>query len=455
MSLSLLSMHPSLSSTPAAAKILGASCSTNVTRGVVRLSRAMASAGVVFLLFLRLVARVRLPRVVARWRAVFVTAFVLSRTSLPGADKEPFIPRHDAEVVAYLRPAGTPSAERGLRAFRSSLADDPTDLPLALEVAGRLLALARAEADPRHLGHAQTALGPWWDAALPPAPVLVLRAIIRQSLHEFPAALADLDAAISVDPRDARAWLTKATVHTVRGEFDAARRACVPLLRLADRLTATTAAATVASLTGDAAGSVRLLGAALDEAPDAPVATRVWALTQLAETESRLGHAAASERRFRQALALAPGDPYLLGAFADLLLDEHRPDEAAALVAGAVRTDALLLRQAEAQQLGAGSPDAAIGLLDARFAAAHARGDDVHRREEARFRLRSKREPAAALALARANWLVQKEPADARILLESARAAGDAAAEREVLGWVASCRLEDIHLAPGSVASAP
>ena len=448
-------MHPLLSSTPAAAKILGASHSTSVTRGVGRLSRAMASAEVVFLFFLRLIARVGSPRVVARPGAVLVTAFALSRAILLGAGDEPFVPLQDTEVVARLRPAGTSAAERGLRTLRSSLANNPTDLRLALDVAGRLLALARADADPRHLGHAQTALGPWWDAASPPAPVLVLRATIRQSLHEFPAALADLDAAISADPRDARAWLTKATVHTVRGEFDAARRACVPLLRLADRLTATTAAATVASLTGDAAGSVRLLGAALDEAPDAPVATRVWALTQLAETEARLGHAAASERRFRQALALAPRDPYLLGAFADLLLDERRPDEAAALVAGAVRIDALLLRQAEAQRLGAGSPDAAIEMLAASFAAAHARGDDVHRREEARFRLRSTREPAAALALARANWLVQKEPADARILLESARAARDAATEREVLAWVAACRLEDIHLAPTSVASKP
>ncbi len=415
----------------------------------------MAAAEVVFSFFPRAVARVRSPRAVARPGAVLATAFAISNVILLGAGHEPFIPRQDTEVVARLRPAGTSAAERGLRTLRSSLANDPTDLRLALDVAGRLVALARAEADPRHLGHAQTALGPWWDAASPPAPVLVLRATLRQSLHDFPAALADLDAAIKADPRDARAWLTKATVHTVRGEFDAARRACVPLLRLADRLTATTAAATVASLTGDAAGSVRLLGAALAEAPDAPLATRVWALTQLAETEARLGHAAGSERRFREALALAPRDPYLLGAFADLLLDEHRPEEAAALVAGPARIDALLLRQAEAQRLGAGSPDAVIEMLAANFAAAHARGDAVHRREEARFRLRMTREPAVALALARENWLVQKEPADARILLESARAARDAATERDILSWVAACRLEDIHLAPRSVASEP
>ncbi len=446
--------HPPFT-TSADAKILGALYSTSVKSGVASLSRAMASAEVVFLFFLRVVMQVRSRRPAARPVAMLATTFAVSHAIVLGAAGGPFVPRQDSEVVARLRPAGISAAERGLRTLRSSLADDPTDLRLALDVAGRLVELSRAEADPRHLGHAQTALGPWWDAPSPPAPVLVLRATVRQSLHDFPAALVDLDAAITVDPRDARAWLTKATVHTVRGEFEAARRACVPLLRLADRLTATTAAATVASLTGDAAGSVRLLGAALAEAPDAPVATRVWALTQLAETEARLGHAAGSERRFREALALAPRDPYLLGAFADLLLDRRRAEEAAALVAGSTRIDGLLLRHAEALRLGGHGPAAAIATLAARFAAARERGDNVHRREEARFRSRLSGEPSIALALARENWLVQKEPADARVLLESARAVGDATAEREVLAWVAACRLEDIHLAPSSVASEP
>jgi hypothetical protein len=59
-------------------------------------------------------------------------------------------------------------------------------------------------------------------------------------------------------------------------------------------------------------------------------------------------------------------------------------------------------------------------MLGARFAASQARGDVVHRREHARFQLALRHDPKAALALARANWDVQKEPWDARIFLESA-----------------------------------
>jgi hypothetical protein len=52
-----------------------------------------------------------------------------------------------------------------------------------------------------------------------------------------------------------------------------------------------------------------------------------------------------------------------------------------------------------------------------------------------------------ALAIARRNWDVQKETADARILLEAALAAHDAAGARPVLDWMRGARVEDVRLA--------
>jgi hypothetical protein len=49
--------------------------------------------------------------------------------------------------------------------------------------------------------------------------------------------------------------------------------------------------------------------------------------------------------------------------------------------------------------------------------------------------------------LAKENWLVQKEPADARLLLECARAAGDDATVRLARAWARATRLEDVTLA--------
>ena len=66
--------------------------------------------------------------------------------------------------------------------------------------------------------------------------------------------------------------------------------------------------------------------------------------------------------------------------------------------------------------------------------------------EEARFRLRLRGDAKGALALALANYRVQREPRDARILLEAAIAAGDAAAAGPVRDWLQSSGFEDALL---------
>jgi hypothetical protein len=82
-----------------------------------------------------------------------------------------------------------------------------------------------------------------------------------------------------------------------------------------------------------------------------------------------------------------------------------------------------------------------------RFAAARLRGDVVHRREESRFALHLLSEPRTALVLARDNWAVQREPWDARILLEAAANLGDQRSAQPVLDFLADTKLEDVRLA--------
>ena len=47
------------------------------------------------------------------------------------------------------------------------------------------------------------------------------------------------------------------------------------------------------------------------------------------------------------------------------------------------------------------------------------------------------KDPKRALEAARENWKTQREPRDARVLMEAALAAGDAAAARDALDWMA------------------
>ena len=84
--------------------------------------------------------------------------------------------------------------------------------------------------------------------------------------------------------------------------------------------------------------------------------------------------------------------------------------------------------------------------LDDRFAAAKLRGDTTHRAEEARFQLRLRKNAALAVQLASANYQVQKEPRDLRMLLEAALAAKDTAAAQPGRDWLQSTGFEDARI---------
>ena len=66
----------------------------------------------------------------------------------------------------------------------------------------------------------------------------------------------------------------------------------------------------------------------------------------------------------------------------------------------------------------------------------------MHQRENARFELNLRGDPRSALPYAVANWQVQREAADLRILAEVAAAANDASALRIVQRWLADTGLE-------------
>ena len=80
--------------------------------------------------------------------------------------------------------------------------------------------------------------------------------------------------------------------------------------------------------------------------------------------------------------------------------------------------------------------------LTARFDAARLRGDTVHQKEEARFALHVLGDAARALPLAVANFVSQREPADARLLLEAALATKRRSAAEPALVWLRSSRIE-------------
>jgi tetratricopeptide (TPR) repeat protein len=363
------------------------------------------------------------------------------------ASAAPFVPQSDGQVLERLPFAPSNPVLRRLRALNGQLTRAPNDLPLAVEVAQGYSELGRVTGDPRYAGYAQAALAPWWSLERAPQEILVLRAALRQRMHKFDLALADLATVLNSNPRNVEARLMLATVKQVQGAYDEAGAECRALQGLTQELVWTACLANVNGATGRLRESYEQLRAVFSRYPAAEPKLRSWVLSSLAEMATRAGMVSEAAAHFRAALTLAPADYYLLGAYADCLLDNGRFQDVVALLRDKVAADPLLLRYALALQAqNSGDLAAQVQQLEDRFAAARLRGDRVHLREEARFTLYLLDAPQEALKLARENWQVQKEPADLRILLEAALAAHDTAAVDLVRDWLRNSRLEDVQL---------
>jgi len=357
---------------------------------------------------------------------------------------EPYRPAADDEVLESLPARG--ENWRELRELRQKVKENPADPGPAMTLVRRYVELGRAESDPRYYGHAEAVLASWLRAAEPSPEALTLRATLLQNRHEFAKALEDLSRALARQPRLAQAWLTRAVILEVQGNYPAALNSCLPLARLASPLTSAVCLNSALSLSGQGDFAYQRLGLALAQT-EADGPEILWAQVTAAEIAERLGRFDEAERHYRKALGLNLKNAYLWATYADFLLDRERPKEVLNLLKNETRPDNLLLRLTLAEQrLGSPALSAHVDALKARFAASRLRGDTTHQGDEARFTLHLLNEPIRALELAKANWAVQREPRDARILLESALAAGRNDSAQPVLDFIAQSRLQDVRL---------
>lgn len=362
------------------------------------------------------------------------------------ACSEPYSPTDDTQILERLSFKASDPIAHEVESLRIDLRNNPRHLESAVKLATRYIEQGRSEGDPRFLGQAQAVLSPWWSESTPPPPALLLRATIRQNAHEFNEALADLDQVLTVEPTNAQAWLTKASILQVQTRYDEARRACQRLARLAASHVLLGCLSDIAGVTGQSAKSRELLRQVLSDAALSG-RERIWIATILAETAARTEAIREAEQYFTEAFRVGIKDQYLLGAYADFLLDQGRYRDVVPLVQHEIKADGLLLRLVLAEQ--------ALDIpwfqnhkaeLASRFSASRERGTATHVREEARFTLTILHDAQRALPLAQANWNVQREPADARILLESALAAGNRTAAQPVLDWMKMNHVEDFRL---------
>ena len=370
----------------------------------------------------------------------FGLALSLLSAPLPAA---PYTPTQDSQVLETLPSRAADPTARELATLRAAVAKAPTDPEPATALAQAYFDQAIARGDPRYVGYAEAIVGRF-QAALP-APLLTLRGVLRQYRHDFAGGLQDFAAALALDPDYAVAHAWRGAIFLVQADYGAAQKECDALKRLGRGTLAGGCQGLAQAYGGQLKAGYDTLQATLRQVTDPD--SRLWLLTRLGEVAAWRGQTAQAQAHYREALSLGRDDVYLLAAWADFLLDAGQPAEVVRLLSAWASADSLLLRLTEAET-ALQQPAAARHrqMLTDRFAAARARGDTTHRAEEARFELRLRNDPTTALRLAQDNYAVQREPRDARVLLEAALAAKAPAGAQAALEWLQRSGFEDARL---------
>ncbi len=324
----------------------------------------------------------------------------------------------------------------------------PADSAIVAQLGALYVERARAAREPRYFGRAEALLQRWVERPDAPADLLRVQADILQNRHDFSGAMRLLDRAIARAPRDAGSHLMRASISMVQGRAAAARQDCVAVMASGESTAGTVCIAQILGSTGRLAQGETLVRTLLDHEPRLAPQWRGWALGLLADFADRRGDAAGAERLLRSALAATPGNEGVRSALCDVLIARHAPGEVLTLLDLPAPSVGLLERRARAQEL---MHDPALSATRARIdellSVAARRGERPHLREEALLALDVARDDERALALAKANFEMQRETIDVRLLARAARTRADRAALNEVARWIRESGFEDRSLA--------
>lgn len=363
----------------------------------------------------------------------------------------PLQPTRDDEVLEVLpaitrtRPVRSGPASAGSAVTAS--APNAANPAAAAAQARQDISVARQTGDTRYWGRAQAALLPWWDRADAPVDIAVLQATVQQGRHEFEASRKILTAALARAPMHAQGWLNLAALERLSARYADTLKACDAVARAGQALYAQACRLETLSLQGQHLPAARGLQALIAQTADA--GQQSWLYSLLAEGEERAGKHNAAADAYQRSLKLEP-DLYTAIAYSDLLRRTGKTSQALAALAALPETDAVVLRRAAAwKRLGDARWIGARAQLKEYSAELVRRGDDpaLHGRELALAALWLDDDAPAALALARRNLLLQREPVDWWVALQSAQLAKDAGAIAEIRAALAAAGLQDTRLA--------
>ncbi len=364
----------------------------------------------------------------------------------------PWTPTQNGEVLEVL-PKTFFTQQTNPEKKQKSLIALPTNPAFAAKRAAQLITLGRQQSDPRYFGYAQAEIQPWWDLINPPDDILLIRATLKQNQHQYLDAILDLKKLTQRSPKNSQAWLTLSTIQMVQGDYSQAKQSCAALARSHASWLSTLCFGQVMALTGKAEQGYAIINLLLkqfvkSDSTDKDLVNQQWLHTLLAEISLRQGNKTQALQHFESALSIPRRDPYLLKVYSEFLRSNGEAIKVLSLLEKETQDDALLLELVLAakqtqnkQRLGMYRRE-----FNDRLQAAQMRGDILHQREHAIFLLEIEKDKKRALVLAKTNWIIQKEPADTRLLLAASISNGDEEAIKEIIQWKNANKLQDIQL---------
>lgn len=280
-------------------------------------------------------------------------------------------------------------------------------------------------ANPRLLGDAQRELAGVSAEDYTPD-FYLYRASLRQSLHQFSAAIADLAELSKLQPNNFHAQMMRFNIAFVSGDTVVADLACDKLANASkDLYTASCrqllrAAATENVVEAEAAYH-ELKTAMAKAGPLADRQALSWASGSLADIAERAGRDDAAQL-WQLVLSMNPDDVYARARLAALKLATNNNAAVLALTGQYLAVDSLAVLHAIAARRQGGG-EQLISVLRERFNEALWRGEVLHKRAYAQFLLDIESKPAAALLWAQNNWQEQREWPDTQLLIRARRAA--------------------------------
>lgn len=303
---------------------------------------------------------------------------------------------------------------------------------------------ARSTGDPRFLGYAEGLLNQWQQPLNDR--LQVLKASVAQSNHRFDDARRELRAVInSGSSRQQRlqAHLMLANMSLVQGRYEEAEKQCGLFAQQLPGLIAASCQAQVLARTGQPEKAYKQLAKQVSVASTNDTSGLLWAQGTLGDLAAQLGKPAA-ENHWLEVLRLNPNDLYVRAQLADWYLQHQALDKTLALTEEYEDVESLaVIRSIAMKQSDHPDYETLAQRLEQRFAEARWRGNLLHQRDFARFQLDVLNNPELALSSARDNWTDQREPADTRLLLRAALAAGESRQVDTVRDWLAEQNQQD------------